>query len=170
MEIGLLLLRVVLGALLAGHALQKLLGWFRGGGLVKMGALFDAWGHRPGHMMAAIAGVSELLAGTLLAVGFLTPLASAIAAGTMFVAGSVSLSKGLWATQGGYELPLVYGIVAIAIAFTGSGRWSLDNAVFGDALSGAGWGTAAAALAVLSGLAVATRARIVLSGTPQTVS
>ncbi|NDV07672.1 DoxX family protein [Rhodococcus sp. IEGM 248] len=170
MEIGLLILRLMLAALLAGHALQKLLGWFHGGGLVKMGTVFAAWGHRPGQMMAAIAGVSELLAATLLAVGFLTPLASAIAAGTMFVAGSVSVSKGVWATQGGYELPLVYGLVAIAIAFTGSGRWSLDNAVFGGALSSAGWGAAAAAVAVLSGLAVATRARIVRSGTPQSVS
>lgn len=170
MEIGLLLLRLMLAALLAGHALQKLLGWFHGGGLVKMGAVFDAWGHRPGKVMAAVAGLSELLAAALFAAGFLTPLASAIAAGTMLVAGSVSVSKGVWAAQGGYELPLVYGIVAIAIAFTGSGRWALDNAVFGDAWSGAGWGAAAAAVAVLSGIAVAFRARIILSGSPQPVS
>ena len=160
MELGLLILRCLLALLLMGHALQKLLGWFHGGGLAKTGELFDVWGHSPGRVMAAVAAVCELSAAALLAAGFLMPLAAAIVGGTMFVAGSVLFSKGLWAVRGGYELPLVYGVVALALAFTGAGRWSIDHAVVDSPPSGPMWGAASVALAVLAGAGPIVRAQL----------
>ena len=157
MDIGLLILRLLAGLLLGGHAAQKLFGWYGGAGLAGTGVLFEKWGHRPGPAMAALAGLCELTGGALLTLGLLVPLAAAIVAGTMVVA-CVALSRnGVWAAKGGFELPFVYAVVAIALAFTGAGRWSLDHALGLDP-HGAGWGLAALGLATAgSGAALAGR-------------
>ncbi|HVH12490.1 MAG TPA: hypothetical protein VM759_05530, partial [Longimicrobium sp.] len=42
---------------------------------------------------------------------------------------SAHLRNGLWAQNGGYELALVYGAVAAALAFTGPGAFSADAAL-----------------------------------------
>ena len=115
MNTGLLVLRLVLGLLLVGHGSQKLFGLFGGPGLAAAGGFFDSLGFRPGKPMAIVAGASEAGAGVLLALGLLTPLASAAVIGTLVVAGSVHWAAGLWAQNGGYELPLLY--------VTGLPRW-----------------------------------------------
>ncbi|MFD9718792.1 DoxX family protein [Streptomyces sp. NPDC059076] len=160
MEIGLLLLRVLLGALLFGHAAQKMFGWFRGHGPEGTGAVFETWGFRPGKPLVLLAAGCELVAAALIVLGLLTPLGAAVALGTMLVAGSVNVSKGLWAQSGGYELPLVYGGLALGLGFTGPGEWSLDYALGWEELSGAGWGAAALALGLVTGsIAIARAAR-----------
>ncbi|MFE5852987.1 DoxX family protein [Streptomyces sp. NPDC056500] len=158
MEIGLLLLRVLLGALLFGHAAQKMFGWFRGHGPQGTGAVFETWGFRPGKPLVLLAAGCELTAAALIVLGLLTPLGAAIALGTMLVAGSVNVSKGLWAQNGGYELPLVYGGLALGLGFTGPGEWSLDHALGWEELSGVGWGAAALALGLATGLLAIARA------------
>jgi putative oxidoreductase len=98
--------------------------------------------------MAALAGMSEAGGGLLLALGLVTPLAVAMIFGVMTVAAiSVHARNGLWATNGGYELPLTNAVMAAGIGFTGAGSWSVDNAL-GLNLSGWGWGV----LAVVVGL------------------
>ena len=47
MEIGLLIVRVVVGALLVGHGSQKLFGWFGGYGLKGTGGYMESFGLRP---------------------------------------------------------------------------------------------------------------------------
>lgn len=126
MDLGLLLLRLTLGALLMGHGSQKLFGVFGGGGLEGTGKFFASAGFRPGKLMALVAGLSEAGAGLLMVLGLGTPVAGAAIVGTMFVASSVSAAKGLWAQQGGYELPLVYGLLGAVLALTGSGEHSVD--------------------------------------------
>src|ERR1700712_4427282 len=127
MNTGLLLLRVVLGALLIGHGSQKLFGAFGGHGLAGTGGFFHSMGFRPGRQMALMAGISEAGAGLLLAVGLVQPLAAAAIVGTLFVASSVHWKNGLWGQNGGYELALFYGVTAAVLAFTGPGAYSLDN-------------------------------------------
>jgi putative oxidoreductase len=161
-ELGLLILRMMLAILLAGHSLQKLAGWFHGGGVRGTAPLFAAWGHQPAAPLVVTAGVLESVAAVLLAAGLCTPLAGAIVGGTMLVAGSVNAEKGLWAVRGGYELPLVYGIVALALAFTGPGDWALDAVVDLPAEAGVTWGVVATVLAAVAGTAVSARARYVL--------
>ena len=163
MNTGLLVLRLVLGLLLVGHGSQKLFGIFGGPGLTGAGGFFDSLGFRPGKPMAVVAGISESGAGLMIALGFLTPLASAAVIGTLVVAGSVHWRAGLWAQKGGYELAFFYVAAATALAFSGPGKYSLDNAIGLHAFSGNLWGIAAVALGALSGLAVVSRGRHALA-------
>ena len=47
-SIGLLLVRVVFGLVMAAHGAQKLLGWFGGYGIKATGGMFESIGFRPG--------------------------------------------------------------------------------------------------------------------------
>src|ERR1700712_4362630 len=158
MDTGLLILRLVLSLLLLGHGSQKLFGAFGGHGLDGTGGFFHSIGFRPGRPMALVAGLSEGGGGLLLAFGRLPPLAAAATVGTLFVASSVHWKNGLWGQNGGFELPLFYSATAVVLAFTGPGAYSLDNAVGLDSFNGIGWGVLAAAIGVLSGFVVVSRA------------
>ncbi|GAA4701403.1 hypothetical protein GCM10023215_45390 [Pseudonocardia yuanmonensis] len=158
MDVGLLILRLLVGVLLAGHASQKLTGSFGGAGLAGTGTMFDAWGHRPGKAMAAVAGLSELAGAASMVLGLLTPLGSAAVVGTMTVAALALADKGLWAVKGGCEVPLLYGIVAAALGFTGPGALSLDAAVGLGGFAGPAWGGLALALGIMAAVPVALRA------------
>jgi putative oxidoreductase len=150
---GLFILRALVGALLFAHGTQKLFGWFGGHGLDGTGGFFEQIGHRPGRLMAMAAGLSEAGGGALLFLGLFTPLGAAMVIGVMTVASiSVHADNGLWATDGGYELPLTYAVIAGALAFTGAGSFSLDDAL-DLPLSGWGWGLGAVVVG-LAGAAV----------------
>jgi putative oxidoreductase len=158
-DIGLLLLRVVLGFVLFAHATQKLAGWFSGPGLQKAGAIFEALGQSPGRQMAVLAAGCELLAGVLLVLGLGTPVGAAIAAGTMLVAGGAMSAKARsrWNSAGGGEYPLVLALLAVCLAFTGAGSWSGDALLRTPWATAQGWdgvliGLAAVALAILAAL------------------
>ncbi|MEU2433550.1 DoxX family protein [Streptomyces sp. NPDC007861] len=148
MSAGLLLLRLLLAGLLFGHAAQKLLGWFRGMGPSGTAPVFESWGFRPGKPLVLLAGACELAGALLLACGAATPLAAAIVTGTMIVAAAPGAATGFWAHQGGYEVPFVYGALALVIAVTGPGPWSVDHVLGADSASGPVWAVAAAAVAV----------------------
>jgi putative oxidoreductase len=152
MDTGVLLLRIVVGLLLAGHGSQKLFGWFGGHGLEGTGGFFHSLGYKPGKRFAALAGLSEFGGGLLLALGLFTPLAAAAIIGTMFNAvTSVHMKNGPWLTNNGWEYNLVIATSAAAVAFTGPGAVSLDNAL-GWNFAGNGWGIAALALGLGAGL------------------
>lgn len=153
MDAGLLVLRVVVGLLLMGHGLQKLFGWFGGGGLTGTAWFFRSRGYRPPRLMAGLAGGAQLVGGAALAVGLMTPLAAAIVIGTMLNAAVMHRRNGLWAVDNGYEYPLVIAAVAISLGFTGAGAVSLD-AWFGTFEGGVGVGLSAVALGLAAGAAV----------------
>jgi putative oxidoreductase len=83
LDLGLFSLRVAVGALFVGHGTQKLFGWFGGRGPRATGDMMRNLGYRPHLEMAILAGLTEAGAGTLLVVGFLTPLAAAAIIGVM---------------------------------------------------------------------------------------
>lgn len=131
MDLGLFIIRLVIGVLFIGHGAQKLFGWFGGHGLKGTGGWFDSIGMKPGVLMALFAGLAELIGGILFTLGFLTPLASLMIAGTMLMAiVKVHGSNGLWATSNGYEYNLTLISVAIGIALIGPGRYALDFLLF----------------------------------------
>ncbi|WP_404354804.1 DoxX family protein [Cytobacillus firmus] len=131
MDLGLLIIRLVIGVLFIGHGAQKLFGWFGGHGLKGTGGWFDSIGMKPGVMMALFAGLTEFIGGLLFALGFLTPLAALMIAGTMIMAiVKVHGPNGLWATSNGYEYNLTLLSVAIGIALIGPGRYALDFFLF----------------------------------------
>jgi putative oxidoreductase len=148
MELGLLLLRVTVGATLAAHGAQKLFGWFGGGGLEATGRGLEALGFVPGRRHAFMAGLVELGGGLLLALGLLTPLAASIVLSVMIVAAvSVHARQGFFITSGGFEYNLVLGVAGLTLAFTGPGAFALDP-LLGLSLSGTAWGAAAVVIAV----------------------
>ena len=158
MEIGLLLIRLVVGGTIAAHGAQKLFGWFGGFGIAGTGGWLGSMGFRPARLQAVISGLSEFGGGLLLATGLLTPVGAAAVAGVMLVAvGSVHISNGFFNGSGGYEFNLVLASSALALAFTGPGRYSLDNAL-GLNLDGAAFGIPAVLAALLvGGFVLATR-------------
>lgn len=161
MDLGLFLLHVVPGLLLMGHGAQKLFGWFGGHGPAGTGQFMDSLGMRPGRRMAQAAGLNEFGGGLLLALGLLVPLAAVMIASTMLVAAlTAHRGKGIWATDGGSELPLLYGLTPVALTFHGAGQWSLDHAIgWGAELSGLGWGLGVLGLAALGAVTVVAAAR-----------
>jgi putative oxidoreductase len=153
MDMGLLILRLVIGITLAAHGSQKLVTWFGGGGVGGTAPFFEQLGFRPGRFHAALAGIAETAGGLLLAAGLLTPLAAAALFGTMLVAvGSVHWGKGFFLQTGGLEYNLVLAAGALAVAFTGPGALSLDAAL-GISWSGAPSGLVALLLGLLGGAA-----------------
>jgi putative oxidoreductase len=149
MAFGLLLIRVAFGLALGAHGAQKLFGAFGGHGLAGTGGFFETLGFRPGRPLAILAGAGELGGCFGLALGLLTPLASAVLLASMLVAVvGVHLEKGFFAQEGGYELPLLVAAAAAGLAFTGPGEVSVDAAL-GLHLSGARWGILALALGLL---------------------
>jgi putative oxidoreductase len=123
-----LILRLVVGLLIAAHGAQKLFGWFGGYGLVGTGGFFESLGFRPGVAFAATAGFAELAGGTVVVLGLFGPVGPALILSVMVVAAvSVHLSNGVFATSNGVELPLLYGAAAVGLALTGHGAYSLDT-------------------------------------------
>ncbi|POX45505.1 DoxX family protein [Streptomyces sp. Ru72] len=129
MNTGLLVLRLVVGLLIAGHGVQKVSFRLGGNGLAGGTEEFRHDGFRGGRLTAVVAGASQIGAGLFLTAGLLTPLAAMAAMGVMTVAGTVKWHKGLWVQNDGYEYPLVLVVVSAALALTGPGRWSLDGAL-----------------------------------------
>jgi putative oxidoreductase len=130
-DLGLLIIRLVIGVLFIGHGAQKLFGWFGGYGLKGIGGWFESIGIKPGVTMALFAGLAELLGGILFALGFLTPLAGIMIAGTMVMAiVKVHAPNGIWSTSNGYEYNLTLLAVAIGVALIGPGQFALDALLF----------------------------------------
>ncbi|MFD3652853.1 DoxX family protein [Streptomyces sp. 24-1644] len=126
-DLGLLVLRVGTGAVLAAHGTQKLTGWFGGGGIQGTTAAMEAMGFHPPKHSAVAAGLGETGGGVLLALGLATPAAGAAAAGAMAGAVAVHAPAGFFAQGGGYEYPAFLGFTAAAIGLSGPGRYSLDE-------------------------------------------
>jgi putative oxidoreductase len=127
MSLGLLMVRVVVGLLMAGHGSQKLFGWFGGYGLEGTGGFFEGIGFRPGKLFAAAAGAGEVTSGLLVALGLLGPVGPALMLSVMLVAAISVHWHGVFAASNGVEVPLLYAVVAVALAFTGPGQYSLDG-------------------------------------------
>ncbi|WP_339129057.1 DoxX family membrane protein [Streptomyces sp. f51] len=126
-DLGLLLLRLSAGGVLAAHGAQKLFGWFGGGGIEGTAQAMEAMGYEPGKESARAAGLAEAGGGTLLALGLATPAAGAAAAGAMAGATAVHAPNGFFAQGGGFEYSAALGLTAVGLAVSGPGRLSLDH-------------------------------------------
>jgi putative oxidoreductase len=160
MDIGLLVLHVVVGLLLVGHGSQKLFGLFGGQGVAGAGAFMEMIGLRPGRFHAVLGGLAEVVGGGLLALGLLTPVGSALVIAVMVAATlTAHWSNGLWAQNGGFELPLTNIAAAFALAAVGPGDISLDAALGLD-LAGIGWALGALAVGLAGGIGAVVQGRL----------
>lgn len=126
-DLGLFVARAALGGTVAAHGFQKLFGWFDGGGPDGTAEMFEKMGFTPAREAALASGVAEGIGGSLLAIGFATPVAAAAVASNMAVAASVHRPNGFFSSDGGFEFPGVLGAVAAGLALTGPGNLSFDR-------------------------------------------
>ena len=127
-DVGLLVLRVVLGVIFAAHGAQKLFGSFGGPGLEGTAGFHGQLGIKPPYLMAVLAGLAEFVGGILVAVGFLTPIAAVALVVTMAVAVlTVHLRNGFFNMNGGYEFNLALAAMALALIFAWAGALSIDG-------------------------------------------
>jgi putative oxidoreductase len=146
-DVGLLLLRLVLGLTLAAHGYNK---FFGGGRIPGTARWFESIGMKPGTFHATVAAATEISAGLGLAAGLLTPIPAAGFVSLMLVAAwTVHRSNGFFIVKEGWEYNLVLAVSAVAVATVGAGRLSLDWLIFGH-----NWldGWAGLLLSVLLGL------------------
>jgi len=129
-SVGLLLIRVILGASFAAHGSQKLFGLFGGHGLAGTGSFFESIGIKPGKTMAFLAGLGELVGGLLFAFGLLTPIGAILIALTMIVAIAKVHGPNGWIKPNGYEYNLLLIVVAIGVALVGPGTYAIDALIF----------------------------------------
>ena len=123
-DLGLLILRVGIGAFLMTHGVPKLLAGPKmweglGGSMGMFGIHFlpTFWG----FMAAAAEGIG----GLLLVLGLFFRPATLLVLFTMFVAAYSHLSKGDPLSKA--ELSIVFGIAALSLFIMGPGRYSIDK-------------------------------------------
>jgi putative oxidoreductase len=136
-DLGLMLLRWAVGALLIGHGLQKAFGWFSGPGLDGFEDRLADVGYQHADMLTYIGTGAQILAGVLLILGLFTPLA---AAGALAYLINGLLVEAMAAHNearlrdfltDGHEYRLILVVAVVAIILAGPGRYGLD--------AGRGW-------------------------------
>jgi putative oxidoreductase len=124
------LIRFVAGFWLMPHGSQKLFGLF-GGDIHGTAAFFSKVGIEPALTLSYVVGCTEFFGGLLVAIGFLTRPAAAAAAFMLAVAAfQVHFPNGFfWTTPGkpGFEYPLMWMFLMIAIFLRGGGNLSVDS-------------------------------------------
>ena len=124
------ILRIPVGLILMAHGAQKLFAMFGGYGLEGTGQFMASLGLEPGYLMALLAGSAEFFGGAALVIGLLVRPASAVIAFTMLIAiVTVHFSNGLFMANNGYEYALTLLVVAVSLAFSGAGSFSVDKAI-----------------------------------------
>ncbi len=169
--LGLLILRLVIALILVGHGAQKVFGWFDGPGMKGWIGAMTRMRIRPAVAWAWISALAELVGGTAVALGLLSPLGNFAIIGSMLVAiALVHWPKGFWVSKGGYEFNLAIIAAALALALTGPGAYSID-ALLGIRLPEP-ITIVVLAIATVAGVAVAlgTRGARAVETKPQTAS
>jgi putative oxidoreductase len=126
-DLGLLIIRLVIGLTFVGHGAQKLFGWFGGTGITGTGSWLESIGIKEGaKVWAILAGLFEFIGGLLFAAGFLTWLGAIMIVIIMIDAiFAVHGKNGYWMTNGGFEYNLVLIAAAIGVALIGPGEYVL---------------------------------------------
>lgn len=128
LNLGLFILRLVIGLTLAAHGVQKLFGWFEGSGFEKLVQGYQKQGYRPPWLWGIFVVLGEVGGGLSLALGFLTSLGAAGGFGVMVMAIlKVHWKNGFWNSKRGIEFPLSVLAACVAIGLAGPGSYSLDN-------------------------------------------
>ena len=118
------LIRVTAGLMLVPHGWGKL---FTEGGVDRLAGGLAKLGLEPAYPLALYIALLEFAGGLMLALGLFTRLIATLVVGFMAVAAfHVHWGNGFLWIQKGYEYPLFWGLVCIAIAIRGAGPMSLD--------------------------------------------
>jgi putative oxidoreductase len=164
-DLGLLILRLVVGLTMAAHGAQKAFGWWKGSGPAGWYEVMVRMGFRPAKAWGLASIGAELVGGLLFALGLFTPLAAmALVGQSTVIIFKAHWARGFWGRDGGYEFPLSLAAGVVAILGTGAGALSLDSALglsYGVELR---WGLLA--LGLLGGLLAIAVTRILPAAVP----
>jgi putative oxidoreductase len=144
-DLGVLALRLCLGLFLMAHGYNK---FFGPGGIKGTVGWFSGIVMRPPKLNAYMAATTELGAGALMALGFLTPLAAGAMIALMLVAIWVAHRRNgffVFRPGQGWEYCATIAVAAFSVASIGAGKVSIDHAIGLDVES---WWGAGIALAV----------------------
>ncbi len=126
--LAVLSLRVICGALLIPHGLQKLFGMF-GGSIEGTGQFFSNIGLEPGLALAYYVGILELVGGIFLVIGLFTRLVAIQVVGFMLI-GAFYFHWGIggffW-TDKGAEYLFMWAVLAFYLVIRGGGNMSVDK-------------------------------------------
>jgi putative oxidoreductase len=128
-DLALLIFRCGVGGVMLAHGINHIIG---GGKIAGTARWFESLGMRPGILHAWLASQTEVGAGALLVLGFLTPLAAAGVVGVMLVAWITNhLHNGFFIFRPGegWEYVMTLTIAGLALGVIGPGSWSIDEAV-----------------------------------------
>ena len=157
-DIGSLLCRVAVAIAFFVQA-TGVWGWFGGsGGIAGKKEFVDLLGYSAPALMAWVLLLLEFGIAISFAAGLLTPLGSAAAIGVCFnIICGFAWHRGVNGGAGGpgYLLNLVLALVALAVAFTGPGRYAFDRTL-GVRLEGLRAGVASLFTGVIVGIFVLT--------------
>jgi putative oxidoreductase len=149
---GMFILRIAVGIVMIAHGYNHI---FRGGKIEGTAGWFESLGMKPGILHGWLASLTELGAGAMLILGFLTPLAAAGVIGVMLVALITNHLKNgffIFRPGEGYEYVLTLLLAGFAIAGIGGFEWSIDDSINSTWLYG--WkGILIAAIAGVGGAA-----------------
>src|SRR5215204_6482472 len=121
-DLGLLLLRLGAGVTLMAHGYPKLFG-----GPESFAQALAQMGIPEPQVAAVLAGLAEFGGGLGLALGLGTRPAGLLAAANMAVAARKAHWPQGFYGQGGYEFPVLLGVVGAALTLTGPGAISIDR-------------------------------------------
>lgn len=133
-DVALLFLRLAFGVSMAYHGVNKI----RGNGLAGTAGWFGTIGMKWPRFQAVIAATTEIVAGTMMAVGFLLPISCIAFVALMIVAiVTVHWKVGyfIFLPNGGWEYCASIAVVATALGSLGAGKYSVDHLInLSDAL------------------------------------
>lgn len=136
-DLGLLILRCGVGAVMLAHGLNHIFGGGKIGGTARW---FGSMGMGGAKVQAWLASITEIGAGILLIIGLLTPFGAAGVVGVMTVAWAINHRGNgffIFRPGEGWEYVRSLAIAGVAIGAVGPGSWSLDEALdLSDDLSG----------------------------------
>ena len=125
MDVGLLLLRLIAGAVFLFHGSQKLFGAFDGHGIEGFAGVL-AQMQIPMPLFAAyLSACTEFFGGLALLLGLGVRIASVPLVINMLVAAFTVHAGKFDSTKGGMEYPLTLAFLVAALAFTGPGQISV---------------------------------------------
>jgi putative oxidoreductase len=115
-----------MGGVFAAHGAQKIFEFTLPGTV----QAFAGMGAPLPEIAGPVIAFLELIGGILLIAGLFTrPVGVLLAADMVGAIVLVHLGNGIWVGDGGWEFAAVLGAGALALAFTGAGRYGLDRAV-----------------------------------------
>ncbi|MBM3245482.1 MAG: DoxX family protein [Candidatus Omnitrophica bacterium] len=127
-SLSILILRLALGVVFAGHGLQKVFGLFGGPGIPGFSKMLEQLGFVPAVFWAYLAAYVELIGGICLILGLFPRIAASLLLILIIVAAiKVHLAAGFFLSGGGFEYNLVIAAICLVIILLGGGKFSAFN-------------------------------------------